>query len=138
MIDDDVGIRRQLRALLEQDGFEVVEYDPDRRGLKAIHLDFVDVLVTDIVMPDCDGFELLREIRNARNLDLPVVAYSKEIPMYATIAEKLGADAVVSLNGPGKLQAVAGTTRQIARSIYRNGSLSAELSSGQKPRPRTE
>jgi DNA-binding NtrC family response regulator len=114
VVDDDAATRRQIRHQIEEEGFDAIEYEPHRRGIDRIATECVDLVVTDLVMPECSGFELLREIRR-RALDLPVVAYSGDIPSFVTAAERLGADATVSSHGPLGPRAVAETVRRVAR-----------------------
>lgn len=114
LIDDDVAVRRHIRMLLEIDGFYVIEYEPSRLGLDAIDVDLVDVLVSDIVMPGYDGFDLLRDVYE-RRVDLPVVAYSKQFPMHADAAKVLGAHRAVGIISRADMHTVAEATRDVAR-----------------------
>lgn len=71
VVDDEERIARFIRLNLEHDGFQVVEA---HRGIKAIQVlrdTMPDVVILDIMMPDLDGFEVLRIIRETSQV--PVI-----------------------------------------------------------------
>ncbi len=71
VVDDEERMARFIRLNLEHDGFQVVEA---HRGLEAIHQlrDVMpDVVILDVMMPDLDGFEVLRMIREVSHV--PVI-----------------------------------------------------------------
>jgi CheY-like chemotaxis protein len=73
MVDDDRTCRRIFRAMLPKDvPFQIVECDD---GLAALNLlekpPYPDIIVCDIMMPNLDGFEFLKKVR-----DLPKVAHT--------------------------------------------------------------
>lgn len=63
LVDDEVDILDMLKALLEQEGFEVVTAADGRAALDAIDGQVPDVLVTDLMMPMMSGEELLAEVK---------------------------------------------------------------------------
>ena len=63
IIDDNEEIRRLLRRVLESAHYEVVEAGDGTEGLKCLEKQPVDLVVTDIFMPEKDGLEMLREMR---------------------------------------------------------------------------
>jgi two-component system phosphate regulon response regulator OmpR len=70
LIDDDVRLAEMLRTYLAQRGHPT-EHRPDgRSGLLAVRNGF-DAVVLDVMLPDLDGFEVLRRIRDVS--DVPVV-----------------------------------------------------------------
>ncbi|MEO7555323.1 MAG: response regulator [Acidimicrobiales bacterium] len=69
VVDDDIAIRRVVRAVLEADGFEVVEAADGPAAL--LLLDAImgrgpDAVVLDIMMPGIDGIEVCRNIDHAK------------------------------------------------------------------------
>lgn len=63
LADDDDQVRTMLQRILVQEGYEVIEA---RDGVEALDLydpASIDVVVTDIVMPEKEGLETIREIR---------------------------------------------------------------------------
>ncbi len=71
VVDDEERMARFVRLNLEHDGFQVVEA---YRGLDAIHKlrdSMPDVVLLDVMMPDLDGFEVLKLIREVSQV--PVI-----------------------------------------------------------------
>jgi CheY-like chemotaxis protein len=63
VIDDDPCLRAVCRALLEKDGYRVVEAPDGKAGLDAFGQERPDLAVCDVVMPVMDGLGFLREVR---------------------------------------------------------------------------
>jgi len=64
IVDDAVFVRKQLKQLLEKNGFEVVgEAENGRVALKKIQELKPDIVTLDITMPEMDGIECMAEIR---------------------------------------------------------------------------
>jgi DNA-binding NtrC family response regulator len=98
IVDDDPAARRQLRTLLDANGYAVIEAGNGRiaRGLLAEQE--IDLVVSDIFMPECDGFELIAAIR-AMAHPVPVIAMSDHESWtglnFLDAANDLGAAAVI-------------------------------------------
>lgn len=75
LIDDDPDLRSMLRRTLTRGGYVVREAENGRDGLKVLADSPVDVVVTDIIMPDMEGIELILQLRRTRP-DLRVIAMS--------------------------------------------------------------
>lgn len=65
IIDDEASIRGVLRDLLEGEGFAVVEAPDGAVAMQRWREHPVDLVITDILMPEKDGLEVIREIRRA-------------------------------------------------------------------------
>jgi CheY-like chemotaxis protein len=72
VVDDDLGVCQSLRDLLTQEGCDVLVATGGREGLARLDTEAVDLVLSDVVMPDLDGHELFQEVR-ARHPGLPVV-----------------------------------------------------------------
>lgn len=98
LVDDDEPLRRVLRLGLERHGFAVIEAEDGNRALAQIGGEAFDWVVTDIVMPDCEGIELLRLLR-LRCPRTRVIAMSGgglgDADGYLQIARLLGASHVL-------------------------------------------
>jgi len=63
LIDDDALARDMLRQMLERAGYDVVEAANGREGLQQYQATAIDLIITDILMPDQDGLETILELR---------------------------------------------------------------------------
>ncbi len=75
IVDDDPAIRRRLRGLLTANGYGTIEAENGRVARALLAAREIDLVVTDILMPECDGFELIAAIR-AMDHPIPVIAMS--------------------------------------------------------------
>ena len=93
--DDEPGLRLLLVATLSGAGYEVLQAG---NGLEAVRLcegGKVDLLLTDLVMPDHEGLETIRKMRHDRP-DIPVVAMSGAFDGgFLEVAKAMGAAAVI-------------------------------------------
>lgn len=71
VIDDEVQIRRLLRVALEGAGYSVHEAQTGQEGLQAVAFRRPDVVLLDLGLPDFDGLEVLRRLREWS--EVPVV-----------------------------------------------------------------
>jgi PAS domain S-box-containing protein len=72
VVDDDLGVCQSLRDLLSQEGCTVVVATGGREALKRLETATVDLVLSDVVMPDLDGYELFKLVRE-RHSGVPVV-----------------------------------------------------------------
>jgi DNA-binding response OmpR family regulator len=63
VLDDDATARRLLQALLEEEGFSVQTYSTIQHASLAIQRETFDLYLLDIVLPDGDGLEICRKLR---------------------------------------------------------------------------
>jgi CheY-like chemotaxis protein len=63
LIDDDPALLSLLRRTLERAGYEVVTAPNGREGLQRLTTGPFDLLITDIVMPEMEGLELILKLR---------------------------------------------------------------------------
>jgi DNA-binding NarL/FixJ family response regulator len=64
IVDDDNILRKVLRNYLEQQGYQVQDAFSGSEGLKAFELHSPDLIVSDVAMPEIDGFEFCRRLRS--------------------------------------------------------------------------
>jgi CheY-like chemotaxis protein len=62
-VEDDTGVRSSTAALLAARGFRLLVAENAHDALRLVAEQHVDVLFTDIVMPDMDGIELARRAK---------------------------------------------------------------------------
>lgn len=75
IIDDDALVRSTLRAILEHHDWQVTEADNGKAGLRQLGRGDFHLVITDILMPEREGLETIRDVR-ARHPDLPIIAMS--------------------------------------------------------------
>ena len=63
LIDDDEPVRTVLRLMLVYHGHAVLEARNGREGLQLFRNGQADLVITDLVMPETEGFEVLAELR---------------------------------------------------------------------------
>ncbi len=95
LIDDDDQFREMLAEILAGAGYEVVEARNGNAGAKAQYERPADLVITDIVMPEKEGLEVIRELRR-QDPEVGIIAISGggcySGAHYLEVAEKLGAD----------------------------------------------
>lgn len=63
VVDDEERMVRFIRLNLEHDGFQVLEANNGTQAINKIRNNLPDLILLDVMMPDIDGFEVLRMIR---------------------------------------------------------------------------
>jgi len=66
VVDDDSGVRVTLRGMLARRGFNVIEAADGAAAIARLNTGPVDVVITDLVMPQANGFEVLRRARECQ------------------------------------------------------------------------
>jgi DNA-binding response OmpR family regulator len=75
IIDDEVHILLMLKKMLERAGYEVDIASNGTEGLDLFRKDLPDLVITDIIMPEKEGLETIREMRK-ENAELKILAMS--------------------------------------------------------------
>ncbi|MBN2714258.1 MAG: sigma-54-dependent Fis family transcriptional regulator [Deltaproteobacteria bacterium] len=89
--DDERNLRRMLKAQLERWGYEVHLAETGTEALKLLHENHIDIVITDLRMPEMDGMELLSQIQK-RHKSLPVIMITAHGTVDTAVeAIKLGA-----------------------------------------------
>lgn len=70
--EDDRELRMLFQRVLTQNGYSVRGVENGKEALAALELDYVDLIISDIMMPVMDGYELVRSLREA-NYQIPVL-----------------------------------------------------------------
>ena len=74
VVDDEAVVRMCLKTYLDGWGFEVKEAADGQVALEQLGKEDFDLLISDILMPKKDGWEVIKEIRsNPRMKDIPVI-----------------------------------------------------------------
>jgi two-component system, chemotaxis family, chemotaxis protein CheY len=75
LIDDEALVRRTVGRILHRAGHAVVMAENGHDGVALLQTENPDLVITDIIMPDKEGIETIREIRELRP-DLKIIAIS--------------------------------------------------------------
>src|SRR5436189_4988340 len=113
VVDDDPQVRDVVRINLEMEGYAVVEAGNAEEGLKAVEDDAPDLVLLDVMMPQVDGWEMLRRVQERHGVgSIPVVMFSGQLESEAQReAEERGAQGFVGK--PFDLRALIEQTKQI-------------------------
>lgn len=78
--DDDKNTRRLLQAVLEESGYYVLLAENGQEAMELIDREHIDLVVLDIMMPEMDGYEFTKTLRQCNN-NLPIMMVSaKQLP----------------------------------------------------------
>jgi PAS domain S-box-containing protein len=93
--DDEPRVRTSLRQMLEQGGHEVIEAVDGKQGLRQALGGQVDLVITDLVMPEKEGLETIQALRQEMP-DIGIVAISGAFGgQFLKAARAMGADAAL-------------------------------------------
>jgi two-component system response regulator ResD len=104
VLDDDASFRALARAILEPAGFEVLESGDVPHCLMQLREQAIDAVILDMVMPERDGIEALREMKELfPEIRIVTVSGAVESTLYLTVSSHLGADASLDKSRIGAL-----------------------------------
>ena len=134
VVDDEPAIRRFLKASLGTQGFDVTEAQDASGALAQMSRNAIDVLVLDLGLPDMDGLDVIRKLRDEGSA-VPIIVLSSRSDEVAKVhALDLGADDYVTK--PFGVEELLARVRaalrhrlqqQGERPIFRVGDLSVDL-----------
>jgi two-component system, cell cycle response regulator DivK len=79
-IEDNVDNMTLVRRVLEIEGYEVISAETGQDGLNKIQTNHPDIVITDINLPDIDGYEITRIIKSdTKTSHIPVVAMTANV-----------------------------------------------------------
>ena len=70
IIEDELNVVNLLQINLEAEGYEVLTAYNGQEGLEMIRSNDVDLAICDVMMPELDGFELCRIVREDQSIDI--------------------------------------------------------------------
>jgi DNA-binding response OmpR family regulator len=98
LLEDEVTFRSVLTAALTRKGHTVMEAADGRTGLVLFKTHGADLVITDVMMPDQDGLEVIMAIRGGKN-PTPILAmtgHPGETELYLRLAKSLGAQRILA------------------------------------------
>lgn len=75
IVDDDSSIRLLFKQFLEGEGYKVSLASDGQEGIALLKQQKPDLIITDILMPEMDGLEIVREVRKHHS-SIPIIAIS--------------------------------------------------------------
>jgi CheY-like chemotaxis protein len=91
LVEDDEGTRHVIRRTLAKQGWTVAEAENGRIALEEVARHLPQLIVLDLMMPEMDGFEFLREFRENEAW--------RSIPVVVLTSKDLGSEERARLNG---------------------------------------
>src|SRR6266542_991871 len=80
LVDDDPQVREVVRINLEMEGYTVREAANADEGLAQLEEDAPDLILLDVMMPQVDGWEMLRRVQERHGIgSIPVVMFSGKV-----------------------------------------------------------
>jgi len=78
--DDEYLIRWSLTQALCQEGYEVISVEDGRKAVEAAQAQHFDFIITDLIMPELDGWEVLRVVQQIQSPPRVIIitAHSRE------------------------------------------------------------
>jgi two-component system, chemotaxis family, chemotaxis protein CheY len=78
-VDNSAASRREIFDSLSNEGFDVIQAENGREGLEVLSRGEIDIVVSDIDLPQMDGFSFVRHMRgDPRHARLPVLILTHE------------------------------------------------------------
>ncbi|MCB9136374.1 MAG: response regulator [Anaerolineales bacterium] len=131
IVDDDRDTLRLVGLLLQRKGYEIIAAERGAQGLEKIFQDIPDLILLDVMMPDMDGFEVLRQVRgNPKTSNIPVIMFTAKTQVEDKVAGfEAGADDYLTKpTHPSEL--TARVKALLARTTQRKGTEAATEAAG--------
>ncbi|AWU97453.1 response regulator transcription factor CtrA [Azospirillum ramasamyi] len=132
LVEDDSSVAKSIELMLNTEGFIVDSTDLGEDGLEIGKLYDYDIIILDLMLPDIDGYEVLRRLRAAR-VTTPILILSGLTEMDNKI-KGLGFGADDYLTKPfdkreliARIQAIVRRSKGHSDSIIRTGRLTVNL-----------
>jgi DNA-binding NtrC family response regulator len=93
--DDEFLIRWSLTQALSQEGYEVTSVEDGRKAIEAAKIQHFDFIITDLVMPELDGWEVLKMATQTQPQPRVIVITARGNEETGRIAKEKGAWAYV-------------------------------------------
>ncbi|ULQ58923.1 response regulator [Brucepastera parasyntrophica] len=79
IVDDSVSIRQSVRFILEQSGYTVFEASDGVEALKRLGEQKIQLIITDVNMPNMDGLTLVKKVRETASVKfVPILVLTTE------------------------------------------------------------
>jgi DNA-binding response OmpR family regulator len=129
VIDDDSAVTDLLSLLLKSQGFDVAATNSSTDGLSMIRDDSPDVVVLDLMMPEMDGWQICKTVREFSQVPIIILSALNDPSMIASVLDA-GADDYLTKPTPSRV-----LVAHINRLVHRTGPLHAGTSVSTRPLP---
>ena len=91
VVDDEYLIRWSLSQALSQQGYEVSSVENGKKAIEALRTQAFDFIITDLLMPESDGWEVLEMSRKSRPQPLVIIISAHGVEGTEEMAREKGA-----------------------------------------------
>jgi two-component system KDP operon response regulator KdpE len=134
VIDDDTAVTDLLSVLLKSHGFEVVAANSSTEGLHYIRENHLDLVILDLMMPDMDGWEVCKAVREFSQVPIIILSALNDPSMVASVLDA-GADDYLTKPTPSRV--LVAHINRLTRRNGTNGTHSESTSGNTVPGPLT-
>lgn len=124
VIDDDAAVTDLLSLLLKSQGFEVTSTNNSSDGLTMIREKQPDLVVLDLMMPEMDGWEVCKTVREFSQVPIIILSALNDPSMIASVLDA-GADDYLTKPTPSRVL-VAHINRLVNRTGNKPSSVPSE------------
>ena len=97
MVDDEPDILELVSLHLKKSGYRVRQFDHANDFYKLLDQEYPDLLILDLMLPDIDGLEVCKYLRNVKKADFPIIMLTaKDDEFDKVLGLELGADDYVT------------------------------------------
>ncbi len=135
LVDDDTSTAKSIELMLKAEGFVVDATDLGEDGLEIGKLYDYDIIILDLMLPDIDGYEVLRRLRAARVTTPVLILSGLSEPDQKIKGLGLGADDYLTKPFDkreliARIHAVVRRSKGHSESVIRTGKLTVNLDTG--------
>ena len=80
VVEDDKHVRRLLDTVLKREGYHVYQAEDGVQALEILKVQYIDLIILDIMMPNMDGYEFAKELRDVNVMTPILMATAKHLP----------------------------------------------------------
>lgn len=91
IVDDDLNICRLLEIYISSEGYEVASFQNGAKALEHLAKNVISLVLLDVMMPEMDGFEVLKRIRESSNVPV-IMLTARDLVEDKLLGFGLGAD----------------------------------------------
>ena len=92
IVEDDKELSLLFQKVLEKSGYQVKSASDGAQALEVLDREYIDLIISDIMMPVMDGYEAAKRIRKSNKKD------AQTVPIYAMTANAFAEDVTNALN----------------------------------------